>query len=96
MADKVPGMHTCASHKYSTDHSGSIEVQEDEWYQHLRDESHTYRMTKRCQNCNKKKFHESVTGKVPQPTTEVKNPRSIIVYCNDKCKKEYLSKLGVT
>lgn len=90
------GMFPCAVHKYSTDDSKIVEEQEEEWYQHLRDEEHTYSITKPCQNCGKKSHHDVITAKVPQPTAEIKNPRSIIVFCDndDKCKKEYLVKLG--
>ena len=85
----------CGVHDYSPDGSKELAEQEDDYYQHLRDEEHTYRMTKPCQNCGKKSEHESTTAKVPQPTPDVKNPRSVIVFCDDDCKKEYMEKLGV-
>ena len=92
----MDGPFRCAPHDFATEGSKDISEQEDEWYQHLRDEQHTYRVSKPCQNCQKKVSKEGVKGKVPQPTPDVKNPRSVIAYCNEKCKKEYLEKLGVT
>ena len=91
------GMHSCAKHKYSTDATKSIPEQEDEWYQHLRDEEHEYKHTGKCENCGKRVHYESITAKVPQPTPLRKNPRAIIVFCDnsDKCRNEYLKKLGV-
>lgn len=91
------GVFPCAVHKFSTDDSKPVDEQEDAWYQHLRDFEHTYSMTKKCENCGKKSHHNAVKAKVPQPTGEIKNPRSVIVFCdnNDKCRNEYLKKLGV-
>lgn len=94
MADKIEGPFRDAC-PFATDGTKPIPEQEDEWYQHLRDVEHETRYSKPCQNCSKK-TEGTVKAKVPQPTPEVKNPRSIIVYCSDKCKKEYLKKLGVT
>jgi len=86
----------CSVHKYHPDGSKPLGEQEDAWYQHQRDESHKgIHYSKPCQNCQKK-CAGVAEGKVPQPTPDVKNPRSIIVFCNDKCRKEYLAKLGVT
>ena len=84
----------CSVHDFSPDGSKPLGDQEDDWYQHLRDEEHTVRFSKPCQNCSKKVEGE-ITAKVPQPTPDVKNPRSPIVFCDDKCKKEYMEKLGV-
>jgi len=89
------GIFCCGVCKFDTDSTKPPGEQEDEWYQHLRDVEHEYTYSKPCQNCGKKAAGKA-KGKVPQPTPEVKNPRSMIVYCNDKCKKEYLKKLGVT
>lgn len=91
----MDGPFRCAPHEFASDGSNEISEQEDEWYQHLRDEGHTYRVSKPCQNCQKNVISDKAKGKVPQPTPDVKNPRSIIVYCNDKCRDEYLEKLGV-
>lgn len=89
------GMFPCAVHKYSTDSSTSISEQEDEWYQHLRDFEHTYRINTPCRNCQKKVHKDTITAKVPQPTPDAKNPRAVIVFCDENCKKAYLKKLGV-
>jgi len=90
------GIHGCAKHEFTTNGDDELPDQEEEWYQHLRDEEHTYRINKPCQNCGLKSEHESITAKVPQPTPDVKNPRSVIVFCdNDTCKKEYLEKMGI-
>jgi len=89
------GIFVCGVHDFSTSHGKDPGIQEEEWYQHLRDVEHEYSYSKPCQNCSKKTAGK-VKGKVPQPTPEVKNPRSIIVYCSNECKKEYLKKLGVT
>jgi len=80
---------------YASDGTKSISDQEDEWYQHLRDVAHMTRYSKPCQNCGKKCQGEA-KGKVPQPTADIKNPKSIIVFCDDKCRKDYMNKLGVS
>lgn len=88
------GIFRCGPHEFSTDSTKPIPEQQDEWYQHLRDEEHEVTYSKPCQNCGKKAAGKT-TGKVPQPTADVKNPQSIIVFCDDKCRKDYLEKLGV-
>ena len=101
MADKIPGMFPCAPHKYSTDGSKSASVQEDEWYQHLRDFEHEYTFSQRCPNCRKKRAGK-MKGKVPQPYVNLEgvkvSPRCMVIFCdnNDQCKNQYKAKLGVT
>ena len=95
MSEQVRSPFVCSVHDYSPDGSEPLGKQEDEWYQHLRDEEHEYSISKPCQNCAKKVHHDKVTAKVPQPTPDVKNPRSIIVFCDENCQTEYLKKLGV-
>jgi hypothetical protein len=96
MSEQPQSPFRCSVHDYSPDGSKPLGEQEDEYYQHLRDEEHTYSVSKPCQNCSKNVTKSAVTGKVPQPTPDVKNPRSVIVFCNDDCQKEYLKKLGVS
>lgn len=90
------GVFVCSKHKFSSDPKKPLPEQEEQIYQHYRDVEHEYRVSKPCQNCTKKVVGMR-TGKVPQPTPDVKNPRSIIVFCdnNNKCQNEYLAKLGV-
>lgn len=88
------GIFRCGTHQFETDAKNNPSDQEDEWYQHLRDEEHEVTYSKPCQNCSKKTSGKT-KAKVPQPTPDVKNPRSPIVFCSAKCKKEYLAKLGV-
>ena len=89
------GMFPCAKHQWSTDDSKTPAEQEDELYQHNRDFEHEIRYSKKCQNCGKK-CTGTINAKVPQPTPEVPNPRSPIVFCNDKCRNEFLKGLGVS
>ena len=96
MSDQVPmSPFVCSVHKYHPDGSKPLGEQEDAWYQHLRDEEHECTYSKPCQNCAKK-CEGKTTAKVPQPTPDVKNPRSITVFCSKECKTEYLANLGVT
>lgn len=94
------GMHSCASHKFSTDGTKSVADQEDEWYQHLRDEEHEYTFSQRCQNCRKRRSGK-MKGKVPQPYVNPEGktifPKAMLIFCDnaDKCKNEYLKKIGV-
>ncbi len=88
------GIFRCSPHDFESTAKKSPADQEDENYQHLRDEEHEVTYSKPCQNCTKKTSGKT-KGKVPQPTPDVKNPKSIIVFCSAKCKKEYLAKLGV-
>jgi len=88
------GTFVCSVHEYSTTASKPVPIQEDELYQHYRDVEHEWTYSKPCQNCTKKTAGKT-KGKVPQPTPEVKNPRSIIVFCSAKCRTDYVKKLGV-
>lgn len=90
------GVFRCGPHNFDTDAEKKLPEQEEQWYQHLRDEEHKTRYSKACENCGKQGTGE-ITAKVPQPTPDHKNPRSPIVFCDNdnKCKNEYLEKLGV-
>lgn len=89
------GLFRCGPHEFDTKSTASPSEQEDEWYQHLRDEEHEATYSKPCQNCGKKASGKAKV-KVPQPTADVKNPRAPIVFCDDTCRTDYLKKLGVT
>lgn len=96
------GIFRCGPCDWSSDLKKTPAEQEEQLYQHNRDVEHEgIRYSKRCQNC-RKKLTGIVKGKVPQPYVNEEGkkvfPRSIIVFCknNDKCKKEYLKKIGVT
>ncbi len=93
---KTEGMFPCAVHKWSTNDSKTVKEQENELYQHNRDFEHEHTYSKPCQNCGKKTSGK-ITAKVPQPTADMKNPRSPIVFCNNdnKCRDEYLKGMGV-
>ena len=96
MADTVPmSPFVCSPCNYHPDGSKPLSEQENEWYQHQRDVEHEITYSKPCQNCGKK-CSGTAKCKVPQPTPDVKNPRSPIVFCDDKCRKEYLDNLGVS
>jgi len=95
MSEEPQSPFICSVHEFDNDITLPLPEQEEALYQHYRDESHKWRVSKPCQNCTKKVTGEDIEGKVPQPTPDVKNPRSIIVFCDDDCKKEYLTKLGV-
>ena len=88
----VDGPFSCAPHKFATDGTKDIADQEDDWYQHLRDEVHDYRLNGKCENCGKKVHYDSIKLKVP-----VKR-KAPFMFCDnaDKCRKEYLAKMGMT
>ena len=94
--EKLQGIFRCSKCQFDTDATNSPAEQEDEWYGHLRNNDHEYSYSKPCQNCGKKTTGK-VKSKVPQPTADVKAPKSIIVFCDNdsKCRNEYLKNLGV-
>ena len=96
---KVPGPFVCSPCEFATDGTKAIPKQEDDWYQHQRDVSHKgITITANCENCGKKGTHKNIEGKVPQPSDHNKNPKHIIVFCdnNDECRTAFLKNLGVT
>ena len=84
----------CGKHDFKNDTNLSLKEQEEALYQHFRDVEHETNVSKPCQQCGKK-VQKTVVAKVPQPTAEIKNPRSPIVFCDENCSKAYLSAMGV-